>query len=94
MNTSPVGVVVFDAQTGAPVSLNREAVRIVESLREPEQSPEDLLEVVTFARADGPELSLPWTARRPNGPTPNYDLWYSGKEASDLSISEPSLLKW
>ena len=58
VNTSPVGVVVFDAQTGAPVSLNREAVRIVESLREPEQSPEGLLEVVTFARADGRELSL------------------------------------
>ena len=58
VNTSPVGVVVFDAQTGAPLSFNREAIRIVESLREPEQSPEDLLEVVTFARADGRELSL------------------------------------
>ena len=53
-----VGVAVFNAQTGAPESLNREAMRIVESLSGPEQSPEALLEVVTFARADGRELSL------------------------------------
>ena len=58
VNTSPVGVAVFDARTGAPVSLNREAMRIVESLREPEQSHEDLLGVVTCVRADGRELSL------------------------------------
>ncbi len=58
VNTSPVGVAVFNARTGAPVSLNREAIRIVDSLREPEQSPEDLLAVVTCARADGRELSL------------------------------------
>ena len=30
VNTSPVGVVVFDARTGMPVSVNREAVRLVE----------------------------------------------------------------
>ncbi len=58
VNTSPVGVVVFDARTGAPVSLNREARRIVDSLRDPGQSPEDLLEVVAFRRADGREVSL------------------------------------
>ena len=58
VNTSPVGVAVFDAKTGAPVSFNREALRIVESLREPDQSPEALLEVVTFERADGREVSL------------------------------------
>lgn len=57
VNTSPVGVVVFDARTGTPVSLNREAMRIVDSLREPEQSHEDLLGVVTCVRADGRELS-------------------------------------
>ena len=38
VNTSPVGVVVFDARTGAPVSLNREARRIVDGLRNPDQS--------------------------------------------------------
>ena len=35
VDTSPVGVVVFDAVTGTPLSLNREARRIVESLRTP-----------------------------------------------------------
>ncbi len=37
INTSPVGVVVFDAKSGAPVSINREARRIADLLREPEQ---------------------------------------------------------
>ena len=55
--TSPVGVVVFDA-TGALRSLNREARRIVDSLRDPDQTPEDLLDVVAFRRADGREISL------------------------------------
>ena len=58
IDTSPVGVVVFDALTGAPKSINREAVRIVDSLRDPGQSVEDLLDVVTFRRADGREVSL------------------------------------
>ena len=38
INTSPVGVVVFDATTGAAVSFNREAVRIMQALRTPRQS--------------------------------------------------------
>ncbi len=58
IDTSPVGVVVFDAATGFPKSFNREARRIVDSLRDPDQSPEDLLGVVTFRRADGREVSL------------------------------------
>ncbi len=58
INTSPVGVAVFDARTGVPASFNREAMRIVDSLREPEQSHEDLLGVLTCVRADGRELSL------------------------------------
>jgi len=58
VNTSPVGVVVLDAQTGSLVSANREAVRIVDGLREEDQPAEDLLEVVTFMRADGREVSL------------------------------------
>ena len=37
VNTSPVGVAVFDARTGNPVSFNREAARIVESLVSPDQ---------------------------------------------------------
>ena len=58
VDTSPVGVVVFDAITGAPRSFNREARRIADSLRDPDQDPRDLLEVVTFKRADGREVSL------------------------------------
>ena len=58
VNTSPVGVVVFDARTGAPASINRETLRIVDGLREDEQSAEDLLEVVTCVRSDGREVSL------------------------------------
>ena len=58
IETSPVGVVVFDAATGRPVSLNREARRIVERLRQPGRTTEDLLDVVTCRRADGSELAL------------------------------------
>ena len=58
INISPVGVAVFDALTGAPKSFNREARRIVESLRDPDQTPEDLLDVAILRRADGREVSL------------------------------------
>ena len=58
VETSPVGVVVFDARTGKLVSLNREATRIVESLRMPGQPTEALLEVITCRRADGREIAL------------------------------------
>ena len=58
INTSPVGVAVFDARTGAPVSFNREVRRIVDGLRMPDQPPEQLLEVLTVRRADGREVSL------------------------------------
>ena len=58
VDTSPVGVVVFDAGTGSPVSLNREAKRIVEGLHIPGRSLEQFLEVATFRRADGRETTL------------------------------------
>ena len=58
VETSPVGVVVFDAKSGHPVSFNREARRIVESLRMPGHPPEQLLGVITCRRADGREVSL------------------------------------
>ena len=58
VETSPVGVVVFDAGSGRAVSFNREARRIVESLRTPDHPPEQLLEVMSFRRADGREVSL------------------------------------
>ena len=58
VNTTPVGVLVFDAKTGNPVSVNREVRRIVSGLCEPGGSAEQLLEVLTFRRADGREVSL------------------------------------
>ena len=58
VETAPVGVVVFDARTGNLVSLNREAKRIVEGLRMPGHTAEQLLEVVTCQRADGRAVSL------------------------------------
>ena len=58
VNTSPVGVAVFDARTGNPVSYNREAARIIDDLRSPDQTPEELMGVLTIRRADGREVSL------------------------------------
>jgi DNA-binding response OmpR family regulator/signal transduction histidine kinase len=58
INTSPVGVVVFDARTGVPVSLNREATRIVSGLQSPGVSVEELLKVITIRRGDGREIAL------------------------------------
>ena len=58
IETSPVGVVVFDARRGSLVSFNREAARIVEGLRTPDQPVEQPLEVLTIRRADGQEIAL------------------------------------
>ncbi|MXZ04181.1 MAG: response regulator [Rhodothermaceae bacterium] len=58
VDTSPVGVVVFDAKTGQPVSFNREARRIVEGLRMPGHGVEQLLEVLTCRFSDGSEVAL------------------------------------
>ena len=58
VQTSPVGVVVFAAKDGRPERINREASRIVESLRMPGQPVESLLDIVTCHRADGRETSL------------------------------------
>ena len=58
VETAPVGVVVFDARTGAPASFNREALRIVEGMMDADQRPEEFLETLTCRRADGQEVSL------------------------------------
>ena len=58
INTTPVGVVVFDARTGVPVSLNRESRRIIGDLQTPGCPVEQLLDVLTFRRADGREIAL------------------------------------
>ena len=53
-----MGVAVFNARTGDLVSLNWETKRIVEDLCMPGRSLEQLLEVLTFRRADGREIAL------------------------------------
>ena len=58
VNTSPVGVVVFDAKTGVPVSHNRETLRIVEGLLDPNRPPEQIMEILSLRRMDGREVSL------------------------------------
>ena len=58
INTSPVGVIVFDVKLGVPVSFNREARRIAGKLQTLGRPVEELLEVMTFFRADGREISL------------------------------------
>ena len=58
IDTSPVGVVVLDATTGMPKSINQEARRLVDILGNPDQTPEQLLGMISFKRADGREISL------------------------------------
>ena len=58
VDTSPVGVVVFNARTARPISFNREAWRIVEGLRTPGHPREQMLEVVSWQYADGRGFSL------------------------------------
>ncbi|MCY4526848.1 MAG: response regulator [Anaerolineaceae bacterium] len=58
INMSPVGVAVLDVQTGTATTFNREAARLVNVLRVPDQPLEHLLEILTFRRADGREVSL------------------------------------
>ena len=58
VNTAPVGVLVFDARTGNPVSVNQEARRIIGDLHEPHRRAEELLDDLTVRRDDGREFSL------------------------------------
>ena len=58
IDMSPVAMVMFDAQSGQMLSMNRESHRIVGDLCMPGLAPEDLLGVMSVRRADGRELSL------------------------------------
>ena len=57
VNTSPVGILIFDAKTGDLVSLNQETRRIVRGLHAPGRTLPELLSVMTFRRLDGREVS-------------------------------------
>ncbi len=56
VNTSPVGVLVFDARTRDVVKFNREARRIISGTREQDRSFEQLCSMMTFRRIDGQEI--------------------------------------
>ena len=58
VETSPVGVVAFDAETARAVSINGEAKRILERLRMPDRPLEELMGVVTCRFADRREVAL------------------------------------
>ena len=58
IETSPVGVAVFDASTGEPVSFNQETRRIVDRLGPPDQSPGDVVKTMTCRFDDGREIAL------------------------------------
>ena len=58
INTSPVGVVVFDANAGVPLYFNREALRIVDGLGSSDQSPQELLDSLVIRRDDGRDVAL------------------------------------
>ena len=58
VETSPVGVLVFDATTGHPVSINGEARRILEGLRLPGRPLEELMGLVTCRFAERREVAL------------------------------------
>lgn len=58
VETCPVGVAVLDARTGTPLSLNREAGRILAELDLADSSVEHLREAVVCRRGDGQEITL------------------------------------
>ena len=58
IDTSPVGVVVWNATTGKLVSFNREMCRLVKYLGVETRSPRKALKILTLRRADGSEVTL------------------------------------
>ena len=58
MDTAPMGVMVFDAETGALVSTNQEVNRLVADLHVPGLSVDKILGALKYRRADGREISL------------------------------------
>ena len=58
VETCPVGVVVLDAASGAPLTFNREARRILAGLHIEGRSEAEVAQVLTCRRADGRETTL------------------------------------
>ena len=77
VETCPVGVMVLDAETGAPLSLNREARRIAVGLDMADRSAERLLASLVCRRGDGTDVTL-------------ADLAYAERvRAEEVEISVP-----
>ena len=58
VETSPFGVLVYHVPTGRPVSVNREARRLMEGLRSAGESDEQVMQALTCRFADGREIAL------------------------------------
>ncbi|MCY4557054.1 MAG: response regulator [Chloroflexi bacterium] len=58
VETAPVGVIVFDARTGVPVSINLETRRVGREFFSESLSVEEILQLLTVRRADGSEMSM------------------------------------
>ncbi len=58
VETSPVGVAVFNTRSGAPVLVNHEASRMARNLNTAGHLPEELLSLTSLRRADGREVGL------------------------------------
>ena len=89
INTSPVGVAVFNAKTEELVSYNREMARMCEGLRTPGDSLEQLMKTMTIRRADGREYTL---AEVPvgqslldEGPVPAEEIVYSVPDGRSMA---------
>ncbi len=83
VETSPVGVVVFEPGTGRMASVNQEAHRMAEAIRTPGSPPERLLEVMTCRREDGSEFSLE------DIPLARYLESAAGVRAEEIELSVP-----
>ena len=58
VDISPIGVLVLDARLGTVELLNRESMRLVEVLRSPERTIQQLLNELTVRRVDGQEFKF------------------------------------
>ena len=89
--TSLVGVVVFDAKTGRPMTFNREARRIVESLCPPGDPPDQLPKAITLRRADGCEMSM---NRLPVDATRREPANDNGAAPAELGVMLRAGIRW
>ena len=96
IETSPVGVLVFDAKTMRLISINQEARRIVRGVRPPGRSREEMESVMRFRRPDGheiPQEELPPDRAVRDGVTVRADevviVLPDGREVSTVQNATP-----